>query len=492
MPKKGDRKKKEKGQQSAQQAEPAQQTEPAQRVEKQRKEEHAQPNAKRDREEQDEPEHTPKKLKKPSLREQVAGLTLQLQALEKMQYNDEGNQPAQRAEEQLTMGGLKHLFNNDRDIDVPTFEASEGTSLQDWLTFVEIAGEGASDAKRIKTVMKRLKDESVRQRIIQAQQVPKTWLAFKQLLLGDHEDLLNNIINEWESVSQEGRSVEQYLTHFQGALRRYQRADPSFQPRQQQQVSKFRKGLQQSLRSAVAVASCATVLDVVKAAKRVEADKSENQRGFSLNSIQDHIAPAQRDFLFRPEADQLALEDEAKRSRLDVITVFQTISQRGGKCYECGELGHWRGDPTCVGRHPQQRGPGRDATPCPRHPDQGHSASACHSKCERHPNADHTKHACSSRTRAPPCFQFRSGHCTYGNRCRFAHEGGQSQDQQQRGRGRGRDRDQDRPRRERSPQRQRRDADIEVTLNGHRGRLEKHPDRAARDSTSRSVFGNRG
>ena len=69
--------------------------------------------------------------------------------------------------------------------------------------------------------------------------------------------------------------------------------------------------------------------------------------------------------------------------------------------------------------------------PCPRHPGQDHSASACYSRCERHPNASHAKNRCTSRSRRT-CFQFRSGNCMYGDSCRFAHEG-QSQDQQQRG-----------------------------------------------------------
>ena len=422
----------------------------------------------------------------PSLEQQHEDLKLQLQALQAQLRPHRQSE----SDEQL-VSGLKHLLK-DNEISVPNFDASQSMSLQDWLTLVELMGTGTPDGKRINTVMKKLKDQSVLQRVINAREVPTSWTSFKQLLLGDQEDLLDSAINDWDSVNQAGRSVDQYLTHFQGALSRYQRVESSFQPGEQQLISKFRKGLQPTLRTAVAATSCATVLDVVKAAKRVEADQMQNQQGLALNSIQDNIAPAQREFLFRPEADQLAMQDEAKRTSMDVLMVFQTISQRGGKCYECGEMGHWRGDNACRRR---QQGSDHHATPCPRHPNQSHSALECRQTCERHPNASHTKHMC---TASPECFQFRSGNCQYGDRCKFqhGHEGNQSgrnRDQQQRGRGRGRDRDQNRQRRERSPPRQLRRADFEVTLGGRQDRMEKHPERRARDSSgSTSVFGQRG
>lgn len=270
------------------------------------------------------------------------------------------------------MDELRRFFINEQDIDVPAFDTTQALPLQDWLTYVEVMEPNASDSKRIKSVLKKLKEQTILQRVLQADQVPTTWEAFKQLLLGDQEDLLESVTSEWESIHQEERSVEQYYSHFQGALRRYQRVVAFVHP-DVLLVSKFRKGLQPSLRSAVAATSCATVLDIMKAAKRVETDRILNQHEplHMMHGVQPRMTHTQRDPSFRQAHEQ------------DVSD-----------------------------------------TPCPRHPRQPHAASRCFHKCDRHPTASHTKRNCPS-TR-PSCMEFQHGLCSYGNACRFVHDSRQS------------------------------------------------------------------
>jgi hypothetical protein len=366
MPNDGGKRRKVKA--PAQQADSAQEAEAAQHGD-QYHEDHAQLGAKRGRGEKTGSASGRKKQKRQDLEQQNQHLKTQLQALEQQVQRQRGTHVADNA---LTMDELRHFFVNEQDIDVPAFDTSQTLPLQDWLTYVEVMEPNASDSKRIKSVLKKLKEHTILQRVLQAEQVPTTWQAFKQLLLGDQEDLLESVTSEWESIHQGERSVQQYYSHFQGALRRYQRVLAFVHP-DVLLVSKFRKGLQPSLRSAVAPASCATVLDIMRAAKRVEADRILNQREPSHVMLgQPRMTPTQRDPSFRQAREQ------------DV------------------------GD-----------------TPCPRHPRQPHAASQCFHKCDRHPTANHTKRNCPSAR--PSCMEFERGLCTYGNACRYAHNGRQSE-----------------------------------------------------------------
>ena len=388
----------------------------------------------------------PKPQDQHELEKERDALKLQLQVLEQqLHYHREEPEPQQQdhlAADQLK--GLKNFLDGSREINVPNFDSSSTMPLQDWLALVDMLGHNTSDDVRIRTVMKKIKDTDVLQRLLAARQVPTSWSVCKQLLLGDQEDLLDAIANEWESINQDGSSVEQYFLRFQGVLRRYQRAEPSFQPVEQQQMSKFRKGLKPFLRSAVAATACVSVSDVVKAAKRVEADVIQNQRGAMLNSIQATVQPAQREFLFRPKPDQLEMQEEANRMQMDVLTVFQTFSAAGGKCYACGNTGHWKNDPNCpknvrkAAKEPSRgrsrsRSPARHGRPtsyrskertCPRHPQANHTAAQCTQICRRHPDVTHTSRNCSSSSKKGTCFKFNSAEgCSFGRRCKFEHVG---------------------------------------------------------------------
>ena len=81
----------------------------------------------------------------------------------------------------------------------------------------------------------------------------------------------------------------------------------------------------------------------MKAAKLVEtSQKRQNHAPLAAFVQQERteLPQLQQDFLCRSTADQEDMDMEAKRLSVDVLTVFQAISHKNGKCYECGNVGH--------------------------------------------------------------------------------------------------------------------------------------------------------
>ena len=324
------------------------------------------------------------------------------------------------------------LLDNGKLVSISTFDGAGSLSLQDWLTLLESMDARASDQKRIRTALNKITDQDLLESILAADEEEKSsWEKFKLVLLGDQAERNEALIEQWDSMEQGNLSVVKYWTHFKGTMRRLRASTPHGDFSVTRIRNKFRKGLRPELQLALVLEREGNAESLMKAAKLVEtSQKRQNHAPLAAFVQQERteLPQLQQDFLCRSTADQEDMDMEAKRLSVDVLTVFQAISRKNGKCYECGNVGHWRGDAACNGpsrRSGNQPSPNHDRRPCPRHPSRSHDASECFAACPEHPHASHGKRDCPSNRRrqsSAPCFQFQRGHCNFGDRCRFSHD----------------------------------------------------------------------
>ena len=245
------------------------------------------------------------------------------------------------------------LLDNGKLVSISTFDGAGSLSLQDWLTLLESMDARASDQKRIRTALNKITDQDLLESILAADEEEKSsWEKFKLVLLGDQAERNEALIEQWDSMEQGNLSVVKYWTHFKGTMRRLRASTPHGDFSVARIRNKFRKGLRPELQLALVLEREGNAESLMKAAKLVEtSQKRQNHAPLAAFVQQERteLPQLQQDFLCRSTADQEDMDMEAKRLSVDVLTVFQAISRKNGKCYECGNVGHWRGDSACNG-----------------------------------------------------------------------------------------------------------------------------------------------
>jgi len=269
---------------------------------------------------------------------------------------------------QLTLTMSRSLEQMNRGpLRVQNFDGTGDLSLPDWLSMLEEGLPFSTDEVKISVARQHLSASTLIQRLLGARKEEKsTWRGFTKVLLGDVEDKLED---EWDCLKMTS-TVEEYYLRFQSLLRRRQ-VTTQFELSEAAKMRKLRKGLLPEIGRACAATSFYSVKDLMDAAKRVEhfhgsgANSQVPLNSVSLQPSQPAAADPEQKYLLQrfhalPSDDQGQLVAESKLTAQPLLSVYSIVMAQGGKCFACGEMGHWRGQ--CKKR----AAPGTAATPEPK------------------------------------------------------------------------------------------------------------------------------